>query len=459
MDAIYPLLRHAHSFDCEALHGSTVAVTKRFIFDAIAVMIAGSRAQGCADVAGYAGQWSGKPDAMIVTGARVPAPYAAMVNSMMAHAVEFDDTFEPADVHGYAVVLPAVFAAAELKSSMRATGLEIITAVAIGIDMAYRLGSAITTYRGWQPTSTCGNLGATFAAARIARCTAEQMQNALGIAYGLVAGNFQAVVDASLTKRLQPGFSARAAVESVLLAQAGITGAKDVLEGKFGFYRLYEAGEYNATVLTADLGSRFLGDRASMKPYPCCRFCHAAIDAALLIANQADWADSSVDDINEVEVDIPTETFDYVGRPFAPDHDNPIVAAQFSVAYTVASALTRRKVGLTEFALSAIQDERVGALARCVKAKPVPGGRYDAVTVRARLQSGRTFEKRVTVMKGEPDNPLTDAELREKAKACIRYGQFSDQTVDDLSDWVANLDSAEDPLPALHSIFLKGGAS
>jgi len=157
----------------------------------------------------------------MVTGHRAPAPYAAMVNSMMAHAVEFDDTYEPADVHGYAVVLPAIFAAAELKSADRTSGRELVAAIAIGVDIAYRLGSAIKKYRGWQPTSTCGNLTAALAAGRIARCDKDQLHNAVGIAYGMTAGNFQAVVDASLTKRLQRGFSARAAVKAVLLARAG----------------------------------------------------------------------------------------------------------------------------------------------------------------------------------------------------------------------------------------------
>jgi 2-methylcitrate dehydratase PrpD len=458
MDAVYPFLRHAHGFDSRALSSETVSITKRFIFDAIAVMMAGSRAQGCAEVARYAAQWTGKPDAMTVLGTRVPAPYAAMVNGMMGHAVEFDDTYEPADVHGYAVVLPAILAAAELPSAGRVTGRDLIAAAAIGIDIAYRLGSAIKVYRGWQPTSTCGNLGATFAAARIARYDTAQMHNAVGIAYGLVAGNFQAVVDASLTKRLQPGFSARAAVEAVLLAQAGITGAKDILEGTFGFYRLYEAGEYKVEVLLDGLGSTFLGDRASMKPYPCCRFCHAAIDAALQVTAEPNWKPAFVDDIASVSIEIPAETYDYVGKPYEPG-PNPIVSAQFSAAYTVASALIRHRVGLTEFSPEAVHEERVVALARKATAKPVPGGRYDAVSVRVRLSSGHAFEKRVSVMKGEPDNPLTDAELRDKARTCIAYGQFPERTVDDLSDWIAGLDEADHPLPKLHSIFVKRGAS
>ena len=458
MDAIYPIISHVHSFKSGSLPATTVSITKRFIFDAIAVMIAGSRAEGCEAVLKYASNWSGKPDAVVVGGRRVPAPYAAMVNSMMAHAVEFDDTYEPADVHAYAVVLPAVLAAAEINPGKPATGRDIIAAAAVGVDISYRLGSAIKTYRGWQPTSTCGNLAGTLAAGRIAGCKSDELHHAVGIAYGLVAGNFQAVVDASLTKRLQPGFAARAAVEAVLLAQAGITGARDILEGTFGFFPLYEAGEYDPLVLTDGLGTSFLGDRGSMKPYPCCRFCHAAIDAALLIVDDRGII-STAGDILEAEVSLPAETFDYVGRSYSANAPNLRVAAQFSVPYTVASALMRGKVGLAEFSLPSIREERVTELARRIAVTPIEAARYGAVTLRVHLKSGRTLERTVEVMKGEPGNPLSESELYEKARYCVGYGEFPARTVDDLMTWIENLEHEADPLPKLHSILQARGVS
>ncbi len=456
MDAIYPIVGHAHSFRSESLPATTLAITKRFIFDTLAVMIAGSRAEGCAAVQKYVRNWNGEPDALVTGGQRAPAPYAAMVNSMMAHAVEFDDTYEPADVHAYAVVFPAVLVAAEINKPV--SGLDIIAATAIGVDISYRLSSAIKVYRGWQPTSTCGNLAGTLAAGRLAGCTGVELHNAAGIAYSLVAGNFQAVVDASLTKRLQPGFAARAAIEAVLLARAGITGAREILEGTFGFFPLYEAGEYDAAILTEQLGARFLGDFGSMKPYPCCRFCHAAIDAALLIVGER-GSMQKPEYIQEAEVTLPAETYDYVGRPYSADSPNPSVSAQFSVPYTVASALLRGKVGLAEFSLSAVREERIYELARRIAVKPVEGTRYGAVTLRLKLQSGATLEQTVKVMKGEPGNPLSDGELYEKARACIRYGEFPERTVDDLMHWVEDLEEQADPLPRLHSILKTRGVS
>jgi hypothetical protein len=116
----------------------------------------------------------------------------------------------------------------------------------------------------------------------------------------------------------------------------------------------------------------------------------------------------------------------------------------------------RRKVGLFEFAPSAIGDGTVGLLAGRVTARPVPGGRYDAVNVRVRLQGGRIFERRTTTMKGEPGNPLTDSELNDKVRACLSYGGFSVQTAEDLAGWIDDLESVRDPVPQLESIF-RGG--
>ena len=103
----------------------------------------------------------------------------------------------------------------------------------------------------------------------------DAAHNATGIAYSLSSGNFQCILDGSLTKRMQPAFAARAGVEAAIFASRGITGAKNVLEGKFGLYPLYEAGEYNKTPLHDRLGIWFEGEAASLKPYPSCRLATA----------------------------------------------------------------------------------------------------------------------------------------------------------------------------------------
>ena len=79
----------------------------------------------------------------------------------------------------------------------------------------------------------------------------------------------------------RPGFAASAGVTSAYLARAGITGSRAFLQGRYGFYNLYEGGEYDAAPVIKDLGIHFALLDLSVKPYPCCRMTHSAIDAAL----------------------------------------------------------------------------------------------------------------------------------------------------------------------------------
>lgn len=456
MDAIFPILRSARTVEPHLLPDELIATTKRFILDTVGVMIAGTRAPGCEEVAAYACQWTGSPSATLITGRSAPAPYAALVNAVMAHAVEFDDTYEPADVHAYCVVLPAVLAVAEAEGS-GISGLEMVAAVAKGVDIAYRMGSAIRTYRGWHPTATCGIIGATVAAGLVARLDEQRLHHAVGIAYSLAAGTFQPVVDPSLAKRLQPGFAARGAVEAVLLARAGLTGPRDVLQGVFGFFPLFEANEYDPKILTDGLGVQFLGAFASMKPYPCCRFNHGAIDAALAVAATIDVDGEAARRaaIADVEIAIPDETLDYVGRRFGSGPDRRI-EAQFSVAYTVASALVRGHVTLQDFTGEAVGDPMLAEFARSIRIKGMPVGRYGPSTVRVEFATGAILERTTSQMKGEPGNGLSTGELLAKLRDCLRYAGWREGTADDLGNWAGRLDRSVAPLEELHAILRTG---
>src|SRR4030042_4512955 len=112
------------------------------------------------------------------------------------------------------------------------------------------------------------------------------MVNALGIACHQCAGNTQCVSDGALTKRLWPGLAARGGITAALMAERGITGARNVLEGEYGMFRQYHGGDYDRNILLAELGERFEGMKLGFKPYPCCGFSHPFIDAALALKSK-----------------------------------------------------------------------------------------------------------------------------------------------------------------------------
>jgi 2-methylcitrate dehydratase PrpD len=246
------------------------------LLDTLACAVAGCNAPGVADVSALAQSWGGAPQAAIwCSDARVPAHHAAWVNGMMAHARDYDDTHDAAILHAGVSVVPAALAAAELRPE--ATGADLLAGVVAGLELVCRLGMATTIgiiESGFIYTSLFGYFGATAAAARVMGLDARQTVNALGIAYSQAAGTHQVTRDAALTKRMQPGFAAKAALMSVQLAQREIRGAQNVFDGVDGLFRTYLRGGYDPKALRAGLGTRFEMTALSYKPYPCCRFNH-----------------------------------------------------------------------------------------------------------------------------------------------------------------------------------------
>src|SRR5438067_12072427 len=137
-----------------------------------------------------------------------------------------------------------------------------------GGDVSCRIALACTVDRGWHRTAALGVFGATAASGKLIGLTPEQMLAAFGIAYSHAAGNRQCILDGALTKRLQAGQAASAGVFSAVLAQTGFTGARNIFNGRFGFFELYQPNGYDASVLLRDLGAVFQGEGLSYKPYP-----------------------------------------------------------------------------------------------------------------------------------------------------------------------------------------------
>ncbi|MBJ3777109.1 MmgE/PrpD family protein [Acuticoccus mangrovi] len=454
-DAIEGIVAHAIRIRFDDIPADVIATTQSYLLDTMGLIAAGASAPGCEAVIDQLVDWGGKPEArLFVRDRRVPAPAAAMGNSLMAHALDFDDTHERGDMHGYAVVLPAAMAMAERCGPV--SGPEFLRAIVTGIDISYRLGMAIRVYRGWHPTATCGVFGAAIAAGMIARLSETELRNAMGIAYSLAAGNFQCILDGSLTKRMQPAFAARAAVEAAVYAGAGLTGAKDVLEGRFGLFPLYELGDYAPEYLRDDLGVRFEGMSASMKPYPSCRFCHAAVDAVIALKEAVGFGP---DDVAEMELRMPHEAHDYVGGPYRPG-DSPQVSAQFNAAYNAAVAVFRGKLGLAELEPEVVLDPAIRALAdRVTTVETDEDYCFGPQDIIITLKDGRTLTQHVDVMLGHFDKPLTREQLVAKVRDCIAYGGAPASDVEQLLQWVGGLPTAADALAGLPTYRVRSEAA
>ena len=426
MDVAFSLAEHIVNTRYDMLPPRVGEITKTFIIDTIGVGLAGSGTPGNADVIDLLKGWGGRPESTVmVHGLRVPAPQAAFANSLLIHSPDYDDTFDRTATHTNVTALPAALSAAEMLGR---SGKALITAVALGVDLTCRLALSSHLFHGWHNTTTVGIFGAVAAAGKILGLDKEQMRNALGIAYSQAAGNRQGREDGAQTKRLQPAFAAQAGLMSALLARAGVSGAQNIFQGQWGFFRLYRdhqqpfEPEKWAAALTDELGSRFEGVNLGAKPYPCVRCAHAPIDGALQLA-----ADKQInpDEIDDVTVFTNERVIDTAGGPFV-IRTNPEVDAKFSIPYTVAVALIKRRVALDDFREAAVRNPAVGALAQ--KVKVVVGPEFKGsvstmgpIVVAVRLKNGTELAQRVELTSGHPQNPMSEKALLEKFTDCCRH--------------------------------------
>lgn len=418
MDASFALARSIASTRFEDLPADAVAAAKTDILDTLGAALASSKlTPDPRKVVALVMEAGGNEESTILGfGGRVPSWMAAFANGAMAHAMEYDDFHEAAAVHAGVAVVPASLAVAERLGNV--DGKRLITAVVLGIDLSCRMSLAASGGpKGWHPSTLYGYFGAAAAASSILGLDTEHLQNALGIAYSQAAGNFQALDDDTPSMRLQPAFSSKGGVLSALLAQKGITGATNSLEGEFGLYNVYHKGRYNPSVLTSELGKRFEITNLSFKLYPSVRGTHASIDAALQLVHQHNILPGEVESItvfkNPASATRLSEPLDRMRRP------TNVLEAQHNLLFTVATAVVKRKAGLTEFLPEAISDPAVLEMAQKVTVQgSTEFPTFFPAAVEIRMKSGETHSLRVDHPSGSPENPISREDLVQKFMEC-----------------------------------------
>lgn len=443
-------------FACELLLGDlsapVIAAAKVNVFDTLACAVAGSGARGVAEAHELAVEWAGAPQATILAfGDKVPAHHAAWVNGTMAHARDYDDTHDAAVLHAGVSVVPAALAAAELRSGAR--GSDFIAGVVAGLETICRLGIATRIgiiESGFIYTPLFGHFASTVAAGRVVGLDVTEMVNALGIVYSQVAGNHQVTRDGALTKRMQPGFAAQAALVSVQLAQRGVRGAQATFEGVDGFLRVYLRDRCDRDVLRQGLGEHYEFTQLSYKPYPCCRFNHAAIDAALALRSTAGI---SAGHVRRIRVGVNRQAYEAVATPIdvrkAP---GTVVHAQFSMPFTVAAAIEDGRVGLDHFTEASICRQDILALAQRVDVFVDDdidrewGRNVSPAELHVEMDDETTHRLRIDWPLGHPRRPMSAADFDAKAIDCFRVSPFRlrGDAPGQLRNLVDTLESSED---------------
>jgi 2-methylcitrate dehydratase PrpD len=452
MDAAYLFAENFSRTNYDDIPQEEVEATKKLTLDSLGVTLAGSSKPGVQELMELISGWGGSEESTILcSGRKVPAPHAAQINATMGHALDFDDTHDNAVIHSAVITVPTCLAMAEYIGKL--SGKDFITAATLGIDMICRMGLASkpdtrAIKLGWHLTSLYGYITAAGIAGRILGLDKDGIVNAFGIAYHQNAGNGQGVADGALTKRMGPGFATRAGIVSALMAEKGITGAKNSLEGEFGLFNLYHVGNYDGEALTANLGKKYEGTNVSVKPYPCCRCIHGFIDSTLEIVTDNNIA---AQDVSEIVVTCGEGAYNIVGSPIEIKR-NPqvIVDAQFSIPWAVATATVNRKVTIEHFTEEAIHNGDILEISNKVKLEPDSSFGHTSMIapaiVKIVTRDGKAYTNQVEHTLGSPQRPLTFDQCAEKFKDCASYSikKLPTGNINRVIEMIRQLESVED---------------
>lgn len=396
------------------------------LLDVVGISVAALDTEPARVAHSLAARWGGAQEAgAIGMSERVPAPSAALVNGTLAHALDFDDTHVPSILHPSASVVPAALAAAE---DAAATGRTLLTAIAVGNEIAIRLGNAgyepkinnsVFFERGLHATSICGAVGAAAAAAVAYGLDTERTAHAMAIACSMGAGLLEANRAGGSVKRMHCGWAAHSGVVAAQSAEAGLTGPSTVLEGRFGFFQAYCGETYDETALLDGLGEHWETRSCFVKPYPTNVFTHTGIDAAVALREQG----LRPEDIASVRIGAAAATLRTIANPReAKIRPESGYHAQFSGPFTFALALRGGSglgVYLDDFTDEAVADPVNRALAekvvhesdpRCEEIFPMHFPSIVTVTT----TDGREIVQEVLANRGTADRPLGEDEVRVK---------------------------------------------
>lgn len=404
---------------------------KRSLLDAVGVTFAASALGEKADAFTEIAREASAPGGATVIGfgfKAMPA-MAAFANGAMAHALDFEDTFDPALVHPNAAVVPAAVAVAESRAGI--SGEDLAIAIAVGADLTCRLGLSIEGHerRGLGARFLCGAFGATAAVGKLLNLTEDEFLHAFALVMFQAGFCGEAMTYApSHMRAVREAFAAKAAVVAAQLAKGGLRAFDRPFDGNQGFYSLYTDGyEENAF---AGLGQEFLGDQVSFKPWPSCRGTHAYVEAALALTSEHRIA---ADMIERAET-VVSPFFRALSEPPARKRrPQTAIDAKFSIPYTLAVALCDGGVGLSAYRPERIADKTVLAVADRIDHRIEQSWSTQEATrgiLSLHLRDGRSYSKSIKTPLGHPDNPMSDAAMRRKflenagyARTTLRDGQ------------------------------------
>lgn len=394
---------------------ATVAAARHGLIDTLGVALRGAAEPVVARTLAAVLPWGSGPARAIGHAGALPAPSAALVNGAAAHALDFDDNFDPAKAHASAVLVPTILAVID---EVGGSGADLIDAYAAGLQIMGRIGDGVNPAhrrRGWHGTATIGTFGAAAAAARLMRLDAAQCTHALSLASSRAGGFISQF--GTMAKPLHAGLAAQTGVIAASLARAGIEASDGVLEGPTGLTGLMVSADFDARregakgFVVADIGSppMLLSPGLRPKRFPNCGSAHRSMDALLILLDR-----HPASSIRHIRVHAPWTHLRNLmfAAPETPDE------AKFSLEHALAVLLADGAAGMESFEAAAVARADVRALYPLIERLPFPDDDSRPTRVEIDLLDGSTDAEEVLFAVGSPQRPFSEAEVWAKFTLC-----------------------------------------
>ncbi len=446
---------------------SVVRLTKRTLLDSVGCALGGYVTDKAKIVLGHINELGGNPQASIIGDGKTSWALASFANAELINALDFDPLGPGGRGHVSPYVIPPCLAVAE---RVGASGKELLTAVALAHEISHRFGRSIA----WHKISkdeppyyedsprfsyTFNIFGAVAGAAKLLGLDEQRTANAFGIGGAstpVPAGmKWQHTGGPAIMTKYGcwTGWVAQLATEAVLLAERGFTGDNTILDGEWGFWKIYGSPFFKSDILLDGMG-KVWDEEMWFKAYPCCGCNHTGIDGINQIVEQNEIKPEEIEKIvikGHLLLLTPsrsmTEIISYQDT-------------QFSNAYIFAvAAFYGRKPGVYWQAPSTFKDPKIVSLMKKVKVELYPqidellatefkvGVNITGTSFRNTIveitAKGKKFTTEVTAAKGYPANPMTDKELKEKFRDNAYYSPLTSDKVERLIETIYELDKVD----------------
>lgn len=393
------------------------AKAKTFILDSLGVGIAGSKAPFNEAVYATAKAF-GTGDLVHLWGRaeKAPTASAAYLNGFQIHSMEYDCVHEPAVVHPMATIFAALSAEAERQGGV--SGLALMQAVIVAVDVTVELGVAVTSPLKFFRPATAGVFGATLGIARLRGFETNTSMSAMGCALSQCAGVMQPHVEGKPTLPVQIAGAARAAVVACDLAQNGLHGPESSLEGPFGYFNMFE-DEADIQALRSRLGKTHRITEVSWKPFPTGRAAQGGITLVQLLKKQGVTADN----LKSLTLSGPPIISRLVNRPAKKGMSANY--ARLCFPYLGAITLLRGTVSLSDFSSDDLNNSDILSLASRISVETnhiQDPAEFIPQSISAVLKTGEERQVEIDRLFGSPAFPLTREQHLQKFRDCLAFG-------------------------------------